>query len=308
MGRVIFASSSPLNRMELRQGDLLLAVPKKGRLYEKVIKLLEGIGLKFNRVARLDIAACIGMPVTLVFLPAADIPKYVGQGSIHMGITGKDMIAESKVQVTILQELGFGSCKLALQAPIKSNINSPSELAGGRIITSFPNLATEYFQNLAPDKHTSISCVSGSVEVACSLGLADAVVDLVETGSTMRAVGLEFIDVIMTTESVLISNPHLLGPSSNEKVVADKLEKRIKGFVVASKMSTVTYNIPKTLLPQAKVITPGNKAPTISPLEDPDWIAVSALVLKAKAMEIMDQLDTLGAEDILLTDLNNCRV
>lgn len=288
---------------DIRENDLLFAVPKKGRLYDKVIKILEGSGFKFNRTPRLDIAACSNLPVTFIFLPAADIPKYVGQGDVHLGITGKDMIEETEVHVKQNLELGFGYCQLALQVPIAKGIKSPKDLAGGRIVTSFPNLAKKYFERVCPDKQTTINYVSGSVEVACSLGLADAIVDLVETGSTMRAAGLELLDVIMKTEAVLISNPKL----QNNQIL-DKIVRRIEGFVIASRFSMITYNVSKDNLDKAKKITPGKKAPTISPLEDPEWVSVSALVQKDKSADIMDQLDLVGATDILLSDMTNCRV
>jgi len=286
-----------------RTDDLLFAIPKKGRLHEKCLKLLEGAGVKFSRTNRLDLAPCTNLPISLVFLPAADIAKYVGEGNIDMGITGLDMVEESKSQVKLLTELDFGKCSLALQAPIKSNIKDPRELAGGRIVTSFPHLAKKFFDEIAPDKATSIQYVSGSVEVACALGLADGIVDLVETGTTMRAAGLEIVSTIMKTEAMLISNPHTKHPE-----LVEKMSKRLVGCVYAGKYSYITYNMPRALLSEAKKITPGNRAPTISPLEDPEWVAVSALVLKSKAAEIMDQLQAIQATDILLFDIANARV
>ena len=127
--------------------------------------------------------------------------------------------------------------------------------------------------------------------------------DLVETGTTMRAAGLEIVDTVMRTEAVLIANPH-----STHADLVERMSKRIIGVVYAGKYSMITYNVPRSLLPVAKQITPGNRSPTISPLEDPEWVAVSAMVAKAKAAEIMDQLQAIGAVDILLTDIANCRV
>lgn len=165
-----------------------LAIPKKGRLYEKVTKMLKGAGIEFRREARLDVALCVGKPITLVFLPAADIAKYVGEGNVDIGVTGQDIVKESGVKVNEIMELGFGKCKLCVQAPVKKNIKSVEELAGGRIVTSFPTVTKQFFDEYDKKlgKQTSVKFVSGSVEAACGLGLADAVVDLVETGTTMR--------------------------------------------------------------------------------------------------------------------------
>ena len=170
------------------EGNLKFAIPKKGRLFDKVVEVLKGAGLDFHREPRLDVALCKGLPVTLVFLPAADIAKYVGEGNVDIGITGLDVVKESMVEVERVMELGFGKCKLCVQAPVASKITNVEDLAGKRIVTSFPDLTKQYFGPIDERKGvtTSVNFVSGSVEAACGLGLADAVVDLVETGTTMR--------------------------------------------------------------------------------------------------------------------------
>jgi ATP phosphoribosyltransferase len=169
-------------------GNCRFAVPKKGRLYDKVIEVLKGAGIEFRREPRLDVALCVGFPMTLVFLPAADIAKYVGEGNVDIGITGQDIVVESMVEVNQIMELGFGKCKLCVQAPVASNIKSVEELAGCRIVTSFPDTTKHFFGPFDERKgvQTKVNFVSGSVEAACGLGLADAVVDLVETGTTMK--------------------------------------------------------------------------------------------------------------------------
>jgi ATP phosphoribosyltransferase len=169
-------------------GNCKFAIPKKGRLYEKAAALLKGSGFDYHREERLDIALCAGLPITLVFLPAADIAKYVGEGNVDLGITGYDVIQESNVTVEHVMTLGFGKCKLCVQAPVTNNVTDVSTLAGGRIVTSFPFLTEKFFRpyDEAKGVKTHITEVSGSVEAACGLGLADAVVDLVETGTTMK--------------------------------------------------------------------------------------------------------------------------
>lgn len=172
------------------------AIPKKGRLYDKVVELLKGAGIEFRRKDRLDVALCVGLPITLVFLPAADIAKFVGDGNVDVGITGWDVVKESMVQVDKIMDLGFGKCKLSVQAPVVDKITSVEMLAGKRIATSFPDVTKAFFKEYDEKlgTTTSVSYVSGSVEAACGLGLADAVVDLVETGTTMR-VRFQFEDI-----------------------------------------------------------------------------------------------------------------
>ena len=168
--------------------NLKFAIPKKGRLHEKVVEMLKGAGIEFRREPRLDVALCKGLPITLIFLSASDIAKFVGKGNVDLGITGQDMVEENEVTVKSILDLGFGKCKLCVQAPVTDKITDVETLAGKRIVTSFPNITGKFFKDI-DDKHgvsTSITYVSGSVEAACGLGLADAVVDLVETGTTMR--------------------------------------------------------------------------------------------------------------------------
>ncbi len=183
-------------------GNCRMAIPKKGRLYDKVAEMLKGAGIEYRREDRLDVACCRDLPLTLIFLPASDIATYVGEGNVDIGITGIDCIEESEACVEKLIDLGVGKCNLCLQAPIVNNIQSPEDLAGKRIVTSFPVLTKKFFDPIDERKgvKTHVKFVSGSVEAACGLGLADAVVDLVETGTTMRAAGLEIVVDILKTE------------------------------------------------------------------------------------------------------------
>ncbi|KAK7242496.1 ATP phosphoribosyltransferase [Aureococcus anophagefferens] len=282
---------------------LLFGIPKKGRLHEKIKDMLKGAGIEYTREPRLDIAHCNDLPVSLVFLPAADIATYVGEGDVDLGITGEDIIAESEVDVKELMKLGFGKCRLCVQAP-KGSRSGPGELAGQRIVTSFPNLTKAYFAKLEAEGHpTRIKCISGSVEAACGLGLADGIVDLVETGTTMRAAGLEEVSTIMPTQTVLIANKH-----SRHAALIETLRKRLAGYLTASRYMMIVYNVDRDNLAQATAITPGKNSPSIMPLERSNWVAVSALVPKKKAAQLMDDLEAVGATDILLTSLASSRM
>lgn len=187
-------------------GNCRFAIPKKGRLFEKVVHMLKGAGIEFHREPRLDVALCVDLPITLVFLPAADIAKYVGEGNVDLGITGLDVVQESMVDVKHIMDLGFGKCKLCVQAPVVEKILNVEDLAGKRIVTSFPDLTRQYFAPMDAKKGvtTSVKFVSGSVEAACSLGLADAVVDLVETGTTMK-VGFPTLSSFNRCEAVKLT-------------------------------------------------------------------------------------------------------
>ncbi|KAK9474921.1 uncharacterized protein V1510DRAFT_401106 [Dipodascopsis tothii] len=292
---------------------LLFAVPKKGRLYQQCLDLLQGADIKFNRSHRLDIALSTNLPIALVFLPAADIPRFVGEGRVSLGITGQDQVAESEMDVHELFELGFGNCKLQVQAP-EGTVKDPRELIGKNVVTSFTNLTEKYFRALeseaangaavagAPLK-TRIKHVGGSVEAACALGVADGIVDLVESGETMRAAGLEAISTVFETGAVLIASKT---PSHPELV--QTIKARIEGVIAAQNYVLCNYNVPRARLEMATSITPGRRAATVSPLEDPEWVAVSSMVRKKNIASIMDQLKENGAEDILVFNISNCRV
>ncbi|KAJ4497038.1 hypothetical protein C8R41DRAFT_244241 [Lentinula lateritia] len=297
-------------------GRLLFAIPKKGRLYEKCLSILAAIGadIQFRRHARLDVCLVLNHPIALVFLPASDIPSFVGKGNVDLGITGHDVIVESQMHEHVTEELrlGFGKCALQVQVPEAGSITTVEDLAGKRVVTSFEVLSGDYFGKLddqlrlSGDKRTKIEYVGGSVEAACALGLADGIVDLVESGDTMRAAGLHAIATVLETEAVLIKSRVPKHEAHSDLITL--ITNRIKGVVAASKYAICQYNIARDRLPSAIAITPGRRAPTISPLETDNWVAVSSMVEKKRLAQIMDDLVTTGAEDILIFNLDNCRV
>jgi len=299
---------------ESLDGRLLFAIPKKGRLYEKCLSILAGADIQFRRHHRLDVCLVLNHQIALVFLPASDIPSFVGKGNVDLGITGHDVILEAQMQdhVTEVLRLGFGKCSLQVQVPETGNIKTVEDLAGKRVVTSFEVLAGQYFKtldnclNLSEDKRTSIEYVGGSVEAACALGLADGIVDLVESGDTMRAAGLHPIATLLESEAVLIKSAVSKNPSTAPLI--DVITSRIAGVVAANKYAVCQYNIQRDKLPAATLVTPGRRAPTISPLEEENWVAVSSMVEKNKIAGIMDELVKVGAEDVLIFNLDNCRV
>ncbi|CAK7900160.1 ATP phosphoribosyltransferase [[Candida] anglica] len=292
---------------------LLFAVPKKGRLYEKCCQLLNGADIQFRRSNRLDIALSTNLPIALIFLPAADIPVFVGEGNCDLGITGLDQIKEADMFESIedLLDLQFGSCKLQIQVPAEGDITSAEQLVGKKIVSSFTKLATDYFSELEGNvakPTTSIRYVGGSVEASCALGVADAIVDLVESGETMKAAGLKPLETILETSAHLISSKKPRYPE-----LVEKIHQRFEGILAAKKYVLCNYNAARSILPTVLTITPGRRSATVSPLEkkegeDEEWIAVSSMVEKKKIGDIMDELKKAGATDILVFEINNCRV
>ncbi|KAF5094026.1 hypothetical protein D0Z03_002212 [Geotrichum reessii] len=248
------------------------------------------------------------MPIALVFLPAADIPRFVGEGRCTLGITGADQVAESGVDVEETLNLNFGNCKLQVQVPENGPFSDPKELIGKTIVTSFIKLTEDYFRQLENKQpgeklDTFIKYVGGSVEAAIALGVGDAIVDLVESGETMRAAGLKPIGTVMSTSATLITSKH---PAFKETL--DIVTARISGVLAAKKFVLCTYNAPRANLEKLLSITPGRRAPTITSLDEEDWVAVSSMVERKNHAAVMDQLTAAGASDIIIFQISNCRV
>lgn len=287
---------------------LLFAIPKKGRLYDKCVSILKGSDIKFHRSQRLDIALSTNLPVALIFLPAADIPMFVGEGKCDLGITGVDQVREADMDVELPIDLQFGNCKLQVQVPANGEYTDPRQLIGKTIVSSFTNLTTKYFAELegttADKMSTKIRYVGGSVEASCALGIADAIVDLVESGETMRAAGLTDIATVLETSAYLIESKH---PKSDPELIAT-IKSRIEGVMTAQKYVCCNYNAQTKDLDRLLPITPGRRAPTISKINDEGWVAVSSMVERSKKGAIMDELKREGATDIMVFEISNCRV
>lgn len=280
---------------------LRIGVPSKGRLAELSAQLLADAGLAFRRTERALFARCRDMPVEITFLRTDDIPVLTAEGAIDLGITGADLVAESGAEVVHRLDLGVGSCRLALCVPDDATIDDPRKLAGRRIATSFPRVTRRWLADRGVDAH--FVELSGSVEVMIALGVADAIVDLVETGSTLAANRLHVLDDIGRYETVLIQHPRLV-----DTALADRIVRRLEGIVIARSWSLLEYNVPRARLAEAERITPGFNSPTVMQLEDPSWCAVRAMVKRGEVHAVMERLETLGASAIIETRIGNCRL
>src|SRR4051794_11144054 len=264
-------------------------------------QLLVEAGLKFRRQERSLFARVRDMPIEITFLRTDDIPVLCAEGAIDMGITGGDLIAETGVELVQRLSLGMGNWKLAICVPEDTGIRKPADLAGRRIATSFPRVTQTYLDRHKIEAH--IVQLTGSVEVMITLGVADAIVDLVETGSTLAANRLIVIDELGRYEAALVQNP-----ATTHADLADRVVRRLEGIVIARSYSLLEYNVPEAKLREAEKITPGFESPTISKLEEAGWFSVRAMVKSSQVIEIMEQLEALGATAILETTITNCRL
>mmetsp|Transcript_60741 Transcript_60741/g.98310 ORF Transcript_60741/g.98310 Transcript_60741/m.98310 type:complete len:320 (-) Transcript_60741:50-1009(-) len=314
------SSSMPMNVVE--NNVVLFGVPKKGRIFEDVMKILKGAGLDFKRPERLDVAMCKELSIKIVFLPAADIPTYVMDGSVDIGISGSDMLEETLIEagrsedspIQVIMKLGIGKCKLCLQAPVETCKDGAKAFAGKRIVTSFPALSRRFFETFQEKDgpKTRIKVVSGSVEAACGLGLADAVIDLVETGTTMKAAGLDIVAEVFETEALFFqqkpTEQNGLMQGSTKADLITLVEQRIRGYMTATSFVMVVCNCHDANLQEVCAICPGKKSPTVTELKEPGWHSVSALVSIKSHNMVMDKLAKAGATDILCLALSNTRM
>ncbi len=281
--------------------NLRIGVPSKGRLAEIAEGLLKEAGLNFRRSERTLFARCKELPVEITFLRTDDIPVLCAEGAIDMGIVGSDLVAETGADVTMRLKLGVGNCRLAVCVPETGKVQNAKDLHDVRIATSFPNITRQYLKQHGAEAH--MVTLTGSVEIMITLGVADAIVDLVETGSTLAANQLRILDEIGRYETIVVQNR-----AKRNAELADRVVRRLEGVVIARSYSLLEYNVPRTKLPEAEKVTPGFNSPTVSALEDPDWCAVRVMVRRGEVIEIMERLESLGATAILETQITNCRL
>ena len=281
--------------------NLRLGLPSKGRLADEAAELVSQAGMSFRRRDRDLYARVDEFPIEITFLRTDDIPVLCAEGAIDIGITGSDRVEESGADLITRLPLGFGKCRLAVCVPQDSDAQSPADLAGCRIATSFVHITGKYFAGAKTRIHQIP--LSGSVEIMISLGVADAIVDLVQTGGTLAANRLRVMADIGNYETVLIQNRTNRHPD-----IADRVVRRLEGVLIARSWSMLEYNVPRKNLAEAEGITPGFNSPTISALEDEEWCAVRVMVRRNEVIDAMDRLESIGATAIIETRLANCRL
>jgi ATP phosphoribosyltransferase len=287
---------------------LRVAVPNKGVLSEPAAAMLAESGYRQRRTTSELAVYDPENDTEFFYLRPRDIAIYVAAGTLDVGITGRDMLlettptdGESAVAAEVMP-LGFGRSSFRFASPADSPIDEVAELEGKRIATAYPGLLQRFLDESG--MKAGVVKLDGAVETACRLGVADAVCDVVETGTTLRAAGLRIIG-----EPVLASEAVLVGRAGAEEVPAvAQLRRRLQGVLVARRYVMLDYDCPNELLSQATAITPGLEGPTVSPLQTDNWSAVRAMVLKEDTNRVMDELWELGARAILVTSIAASRI
>ena len=285
----------------LEANKLKFAIPAKGRLMEPAIELLHKAGYKFRAKGRNLYATCTNDDIIFIFIRPDDIPVLVDKGVVDLGITGSDLVIEKNADVAEILPLGFGKCRLCLAVKNTSKFENLNDFKDKVIATSFVNITSKFFK----DNKVDVKCVgmNGSVEITIDLNLAEAIVDIVETGDSLRDNNLKVFCDIGNYETVLVANRNL---SQNSKI--EQIARRINGILIAGKYSLLEYNIKEELLEHAEKITPGFESPTVSKLDQAGWVAVRAMVMKKDVVDVMDTLEQAGATAIIETEVRNCRL
>ena len=280
---------------------LRIAVPNKGSLSEPAVEMLHEAGYKVRRDARELTLLDPDNDVEFFYLRPRDIAIYVGSGTVDAGITGRDLLLDSGSSAVEVISLGFGGSTFRYAAPAGA-ASSVADVAGRRVATSYPGLVQAHLDKAGVRAH--VVRLDGAVETAVTLGVADVIADVVETGATLRGQGLEvFGEPILRSEAVLIRRVEV--PEDNG---AGVLRRRLQGVVTARHYVMMDYDVPAELVDQACAVTPGLESPTVSPLQDPAWKAVRAMVPRGMTNRVMDELYDLGARAILVTDIAACRL
>lgn len=278
---------------------LRIAVPNKGSLSETAAEMLLEAGYTGRRDPRALSALDARNDVEFFYLRPRDIATYVGSGALDVGITGRDLLLDSRSQAVEISSLDFGESTFRF-AGVPGRFTELRDLAGLRIATSYPALVGDFLARNGVQ--VTMVALDGAVETAVKLGVADAVADVVSTGSTLRAQGLEiFGQVILESTAVLVS-------TTPDKPGIATLQRRLQGVLVARQFVLMDYDVPLTLLTQATAVTPGIESPTISPLQDPTWVAVRAMVPRADTNHVMDELYEIGARAILVSAVHAARI
>jgi ATP phosphoribosyltransferase len=278
-----------------RDGRLTLAVPSKGRMSDPALRLCADAGLSFEATERSLVVPCANAPVDLLLVRTDDIPEYVQDGVVDLGITGANLVAETGADVVELLALGFGRCSLAVAVPDSSPIDGLAGLAGLRIATTYPRSTRALLA--AEGVEVEIVTISGSVEAAPRLGLADGIVDLVSTGSTLRANGLRRLTDLLTSQAVLIGRRAAL---EAKREIVEPLELMLRGVVAGRRRRYVMMNATVDVLPAIRSVLPSMGAPTVLPLADEGEIAVHAAVEADEVWQLLPALKAAGATSILV--------
>jgi ATP phosphoribosyltransferase len=278
---------------------LKIAIQKSGRLNEDSLKLLKSCGIKVENGKDQLKVSVPNFPLEILYLRNSDIPQYLEDGVVDIAIVGENLLIEKQKKVQVLEKLGFSKCRVSLAVPKEVETEDSAYFNGRKIATSYPNIVRSYFakKNIQADIHI----ISGSVEIAPNIGLADGICDVVSSGSTLFKNGLKETDIIFNSEAVLASSIELNEP---KKEILDQLIFRIKAVLRAKNSRYILMNLPNNKIAEVNSILPVLKSPTILPLAQEGWSSLHSVIDEDKFWEVIDELKAAGAEGILIVPID----
>lgn len=277
---------------------LRVALQKNGRLSQKSIELLQECGIRFPNGSGKLLTESSNFPLQILFLRDDDIPQYVEQRVADVGIIGENVLMESPKDILTVKKLGFSSCRMSLAVPKETEYKGPDFFRNKRIATSYPRILSDYFRQNGIE--ATIEFISGSVEIATGIGLADAVFDIVSSGSTLLSNGLREVEKVMDSQAVLIASSEL---DAERKALLDKLLLRIQAVQKAAAHKYILLNAPDTKLKSIQQLLPGMKSPTVLPLAEMGWSSLHSVIPEDDFWNVIDALKNAGAEGILVVPI-----
>jgi ATP phosphoribosyltransferase len=274
---------------------LKIAIQKSGRLNEESLQMLKDCGISINNGNDQLKAEATNFPLEVLFLRNSDIPQYLLDGVVDVAIVGDNLLVEKGQNITVAEKLGFSKCRVSVAVPKTFEYNSIQDLNNLRVATSYPTTVLNFFKskNISIDIHQ----ISGSVEIAPNIGLSDAIVDIVSSGSTLFKNNLKEVEVILKSEAVLAVSPTI---SIEKQAILNKLRFRIQSVLKARKSKYILMNVPNEKIQEVSQILPVLKSPTIMPLTESGWSSLHSVIEEDTFWEVIDQLKSAGAEGILV--------
>ena len=286
--------------MGIKMSKLKIAVQKSGRLYDDSMKILKDVGISIDNGSDQLKASATNFPIDVFYLRNGDIPQYLNDGVVDAAIIGENILIEKGNNISIEERLGFSSCKVSIAVPKSSPYKSIQDLQGKRIATSYPNTVNHFLIKNRID--AQIHIINGSVEIAPNIGLADAIVDIVSSGSTLFKNNLKEVEVLLQSEAVLAASP-LISPEN--EIILNQLKFRFQSVLKGRQFKYVLLNAPNNRIQDIIKILPGMRSPTILPLAEEGWSSLHSVINKNDFWKIIDELKAYGAEGILVCPIEN---
>ena len=284
-----------LKQKEQKMSKLKIAIQKSGRLNQDSLQILKDCGISIDNGKDQLKAAARNFPLEVLYLRNGDIPQYLKDGVVDIAILGENVLVEKGKNLQIIEKLGFSTCKVSIAIPKNDHYQSLEDLQGKRIATSYPNTIRQFLKekNIKAELHI----INGSVEIAPNIGLADAICDIVSSGSTLFKNNLKEVEVLFKSEAVLTVTPHL---SDIKKEILRKFQFRIQSVLRARNSKYVLFNAPNNKIEDFTKLLPGMRSPTILPLAEKGWSSIHTVIRKDTFWKVIDELKSLGAEGILV--------